>query len=668
MLEQAKVYLLLGDTYMEAKKTDKAMIHFNRACSLSEECAERGLKHNADGCLGIAKCYIRLSLYKSAANSADKARYIFEDLDDAHGLARAYQVLEACYAEMQDSEKANVYREKRFEVERENELKIKRTYDLADRAENAMINTTAEKSKKIPLEIVTPLVPKYRRQIAETKENIVNLNILKVKLEAELKALEERLPKIQSQLDFAMGTGALELDSDLIHGTTQRFLVDELIEKLEEEKFKTKKDIEEQKKEVRRVKIRIGNAEDDLSELNMFLEAEMGNLMKKVAFHRILRCGSLNMSNVRTNDVLGTATGGVEHVVCSMEDALYFFDSHEGTLLSYIPGDAPGRHIGPLEGHHGTITCLAFSEEKIYSGGIDCEIRCWDMITSKCLFVCQEGHEASIWAITITGLCIVTGAADKRMCIWDKSNGALLKSMLTHQRAVRCLDASASAHLLVTGSADFEIKIWNVEYVKTKQRRKFDDENRIVGGDFTVNVALKKRLVGQGCSVTAISLKATEIVSGGSNGVVILWDISSASILRKFEGHTGPIRAIQFDAARVVSGSADGDVRVFDVANGKSLITLRGHKKGILDLQYDTDMVLTLSADGTMRRWYWNGVEPKARNMDKYHMLGPGETVNTLAKRYGTTAQTIIKWNKIKDTKKLYIGMRLVVRKGMLRM
>ena len=75
-------------------------------------------------------------------------------------------------------------------------------------------------------------------------------------------------------------------------------------------------------------------------------------------------------------------------------------------------------------------------------------------------------------------------------------------------------------------------------------------------------------------------------------------------------------------------------------------------------------MVLTLSADGSMRRWYWNGVEPKARNLDKYHILGPGETINTLAKRYGTEVAAIIKWNKIKDTKKLYIGQRLCVRKS----
>ena len=48
--------------------------------------------------------------------------------------------------------------------------------------------------------------------------------------------------------------------------------------------------------------------------------------MRHVMSQRIVRCAALNPSNLRGNDVLGTATGGVEHLVCSVQDKIYFFD------------------------------------------------------------------------------------------------------------------------------------------------------------------------------------------------------------------------------------------------------------------------------------------------------------------------------------------------------
>ena len=72
----------------------------------------------------------------------------------------------------------------------------------------------------------------------------------------------------------------------------------------------------------------------------------------------------------------------------------------------------------------------------------------------------------------------MTGAADKRdVHLGQVERRAFEEHAHPISETVRCLDASASARLLVTGSAGCEITMWNVEYVETKQRRKFDDEN-----------------------------------------------------------------------------------------------------------------------------------------------------------------------------------------------
>lgn len=45
-------------------------------------------------------------------------------------------------------------------------------------------------------------------------------------------------------------------------------------------------------------------------------------------------------------------------------------------------------------------------------------------------------------------------------------------------------------------------------------------------------------------------------------------------------------------------------------------------------------------------------------------MLGPGDNLGRLAKQNGTTVADIAKWNGVRDTRQLGVGVRLIVAKG----
>lgn len=49
---------------------------------------------------------------------------------------------------------------------------------------------------------------------------------------------------------------------------------------------------------------------------------------------------------------------------------------------------------------------------------------------------------------------------------------------------------------------------------------------------------------------------------------------------------------------------------------------------------------------------------------DKYVVLGPGDNLGKLAKDNGTTVADIAKWNGVRDTRQLGVGVRLIVAKG----
>ena len=50
---------------------------------------------------------------------------------------------------------------------------------------------------------------------------------------------------------------------------------------------------------------------------------------------------------------------------------------------------------------------------------------------------------------------------------------------------------------------------------------------------------------------------------------------------------------------------------------------------------------------------------------DKYIVLGPGDNLGRLAKQNGTTVADIAKWNGVRDTRQLGVGVRLIVAKGL---
>jgi WD40 repeat protein len=66
------------------------------------------------------------------------------------------------------------------------------------------------------------------------------------------------------------------------------------------------------------------------------------------------------------------------------------------------------------------------------------------------------------------------------------------------------------------------------------------------------------------------------LVTGGSDGVVRLWDAASGAALEQWPGHTDEIwvLALAPDGQRLATGSDDGTLRVWDMATGQTIHTL----------------------------------------------------------------------------------------------
>ena len=124
------------------------------------------------------------------------------------------------------------------------------------------------------------------------------------------------------------------------------------------------------------------------------------------------------------------------------------------------------------------------------------------------------------------------------------------------------------------------------------------------------------------------------------------------------------VHDLQFDATRVVSAGTDGNIVVTDITTGEPVQSLRGHTKTTLAVAFDPAKIISTSADNTLRHWDWGSMGTGAKNEDKFHTYDQGDNLAKIAQKYHTTVPNLVQWNAIVDVRKLYLGQKLIVQKG----
>ena len=160
-----------------------------------------------------------------------------------------------------------------------------------------------------------------------------------------------------------------------------------------------------------------------------------------------------------------------------------------------------------------------------------------------------------------------------------------------HTGAVASAVYSPDGQLIVSGSFDRTIKIWNAST---------GAELRTLNGH-----------AGQVLTV-AVAPNGRQFASGARDNTVKLWDLYIPTPLQQFAGHTGAVHAVLAPAPVLapevptwsVTAGADKLVKMFD-ADGKLLRDLVGHEALVtrLALKPDRSLLASGDANGVVRLW-----------------------------------------------------------------
>ena len=140
-------------------------------------------------------------------------------------------------------------------------------------------------------------------------------------------------------------------------------------------------------------------------------------------------------------------------------------------------------------------------------------------------------------------------------------------------------------------------------HTKEPQKEALEKE-QIKEGDYKV---FKRITINSLVKATTFSPDNKTLLTGSSDGTVVLWDVEQGTEIKRFIGHTDFVSSLAFSAngKTILTGAHDNTVRLWCIETGNQLKEYKGHTRFINSVMFSPDgkTILTGAADGTARLW-----------------------------------------------------------------
>ncbi len=226
-----------------------------------------------------------------------------------------------------------------------------------------------------------------------------------------------------------------------------------------------------------------------------------------------------------------------------------------------------------------------------------------------------SGHKNRIQALAISpnGYLLISGSQDKTLSVWNLKTGQFLHRLMGHDAAICSIAISPNGRKLVSGSLDRTLISWNL------------DKRAIADRFFSHSGSPYSHRCGAVYSV-AYSPDGAMIASGSEDHSIKLWNQRNGELLSRYCEHLEAVLSVQFiDHSRInhpgvnanshswrnylfASSSSDGTIKIWQFGQLKSIQTLTEHLDQVsaISLSPTQPILVSGSADHTVKLWNLN--------------------------------------------------------------
>lgn len=268
-----------------------------------------------------------------------------------------------------------------------------------------------------------------------------------------------------------------------------------------------------------------------------------------------------------------------------------------------------GKQVQRLPGHDDAVLSVAFSPDGqlLVSSGYDNTARIWDVEQGEMLQV-LERHHWWVWDAEFSpdGRRLVTAGQDGKAVVWLRAKDDLTYRRETeftqHRGAVYDASFSPDGLQVATAGYDGRVLLWQPEKVAP-----VDIERRLDGLPDPPPPFVELAAHEGPVRTVAFDASTGQLLSGGQDNVVILWDIDARAPRQKLRGHASHVRSVVFadEGATILSASRDQEVKRWRPQQYAEVRRLPASADAVLAARYSADgaQIITASRDRTAALW-----------------------------------------------------------------
>ncbi len=253
------------------------------------------------------------------------------------------------------------------------------------------------------------------------------------------------------------------------------------------------------------------------------------------------------------------------------------------------------EHPWILPGLVDEVNSLAFSPDgqTLVSGGADSTIKIWHMGARDLIDILHK-HNGMVRCVAFTpnGRMLVTGGDDRKIMFWDLTLRQVGIFLSLDDTAAHSLTFSPDGQTLVTGSYR-KIKVWHISRPK-----KMITAPQLLQS-FTGHSHIIPSLV--------ISADSKILISGSRDKTIKMWELETGELIRTLKGHTDGVYALALspDGQIIASGSADKTIKLWHLETGELLSTFTGHGNTVTAVAFTAsgEILVSGSLDKTIKIW-----------------------------------------------------------------
>ncbi|PSR97608.1 WD40-repeat-containing domain protein [Coniella lustricola] len=246
--------------------------------------------------------------------------------------------------------------------------------------------------------------------------------------------------------------------------------------------------------------------------------------------------------------VLSGHRGAVLDLQWSRDSDILFSASADMHLASWDL--TSGQRIRRYVGHEEIINTLDISrrgEETLISGSDDGTIGIWDPRSKNAVDYIETQFPITAVAISEAGNEIYSGGIDNDIKVWDIRKKGVVYSMLGHNDTITSLRVSPDSQSLLSYAMDSTARTWDI--------RPFAPAERAIRTFDGAPVGLEKNLISG-----SWDKDGKRIAVGAGDGTVVIWSNDTGKLMYKLPGHKGTVNAAEFSPGRdpiILSASSD---------------------------------------------------------------------------------------------------------------